>query len=531
MSTVTATEDGTATPTSTKLEDHSEAYKELISKLQLITQLDRASAVLSYDQLVFMPQTEQTSSERGAQMSALASVQHEKKTDPEVLKLILEAKEDLKAASASSFCDFSDEARLLELEKKSFLENERIPQELAARSAALSTSAYGAWAKARQASDFSAFEPLLSDCFNTAKEVAEAKRGDAKDISLYTQMLDKFETGMAKSRIDDVFARIQTALVPLIARVSSSPSAPSTNPLKGTFPIDRQKELSEKIVKAIGFDDALGRIDVSVHPFTSSFSPSDVRITSRFSDSEWYQGLAGTVHEGGHAIYEQNLKGGSALNIDAALSMGTHESQSLFWERHVGLSKPFWKWATPMLNETFEGFDYSDRDVYEAVNALTRSLIRVESDELTYPLHVILRYNIENDVIEGNLAVKDIPTRWNDDMKKLLDLDVPSDDKGCLQDVHWSHLAFGYFPTYLIGSATAAQLSHYCHLDIPDMDDKIERGEFAEIKAWLTKKVHRHGKRYKSLDELLKNELGEELNPEYFIRYLTEKYTELYKCD
>jgi Zn-dependent M32 family carboxypeptidase len=241
-----------------------------------------------------------------------------------------------------------------------------------------------------------------------------------------------------------------------------------------------------------------------------------------------YQGLAGSIHEGGHAIYEQNLVS-SALSIDSAFTMGTHESQSLFWERHIGLSKSFWKFATPLLHEIFDDYDYSSEEVYGAVNAASKSLIRVEADELTYPLHVILRYNIEKDVFSGNLAVSDINKRWNDDMKQLLDTEVPSDDKGCLQDVHWSALAFGYFPTYLIGAIAAAQLFHYCEQDIADLDQKVERGEFHEIKEWLTNKVHRHGKRYESLDALLEDQLGEALNPNYFIDYLTQKYTDLYQ--
>ena len=319
----------------------------------------------------------------------------------------------------------------------------------------------------------------------------------------------------------------------MIANILDSGGAPSTDPLRAgkdadEFPIEQQKELSRRIVTAIGFNETIGRIDVSVHPFTTSFSPNDVRITSRFRDDEWYQGLAGTIHEGGHAIYEQQLPS-SALSIDTALSMGTHESQSLFWERHVGLSKPFWKWATPQLQELFDDFEYSAEEVYGAVNAVSRSLIRVEADELTYPLHVILRYNIEKDVIQGNLDVKEIPTRWNKDMKNLLNVDVPSDDVGCLQDVHWSGLAFGYFPTYLIGSATAAQLAHYCRVDFPDMDHKMERGEFADIREWLSNKVHSHGRRYKSLDAMLEDQLGEKLNPKYFIEYLTEKYSDLYQ--
>jgi carboxypeptidase Taq len=220
----------------------------------------------------------------------------------------------------------------------------------------LSSTAYGAWAKAKDGNDFASFQAVLEDCFATAVEVARAKRGDNANISLYTQMLDQFETGLPADRIDAVFGEVQRALVPLIARVVASPHQPSTEVLRGMFPIDARKELSQTVLDAMGYNKSHGRVDVSVHPFTSSSSPSDVRITSRFVESEWYSGLAGSVHEGGHALYEQAL-GTSALSIDEPLSMGTHESQSLFWERHVGLSLPFWKWAIGPLKRHFPQLD------------------------------------------------------------------------------------------------------------------------------------------------------------------------------
>ena len=221
---------------------------------------------------------------------------------------------------------------MLQLERKSFLENERVPAELAAKAASLSSSAYTDWVKARQDKDFSAFAPTLQECFDTAMAIAKAKSGKDDASTLYNQMLDEFEMGMSQERMDTIFAKVQSALVPLIEKVTQSPTPPSTDPLKGKFDIDKQKELSKQLVEAIGFSSENGRIDVSVHPFTSSMSSTDVRITSRFRDDEWYQGLAGSIHEGGHAIYEQNLAS-SALSIDSAFTMGTHESQSLFWER------------------------------------------------------------------------------------------------------------------------------------------------------------------------------------------------------
>lgn len=536
----------TATTASTPLtlEEHSPSYKSLLEKLQTITHLNHASAVLNYDRQVFMTQTAEASTARGKQMAVMATITHEKSTDPEIGMLIEQAMKDLDELSISCAQDGGDKneelataKRILELEKNDYNKRICIPAELAARKAKLEAAANHAWVAARQENNFASFAPLLKDCFDTASEMANLVRGE-ENKDLYSQMLDEFETGMSAERIDSLFDEVQSALVPFIAKIRDSKDAPSLAPLSGRkFNIDAQKEASRKIVNAIGFDEKKGRIDVSVHPFTMSMSSADVRITSRFNDDEWYQGLMGTIHEGGHAMYEQNLKG-SDLSVDSALSMGVHESQSLFWERHIGKSKEFYKWATPILKDAFEKdvqdkFDYTAEEMYAAVNAVdfNNNLIRVEADELTYPLHVILRYNIERDVIAGKLDINDIPARWNADMKQFLDTVVPDDTKGCLQDIHWSFLAIGYFPTYLIGAIMAAQLAHYCKQDIPDMYEKVEKGEFEEIKKWLTSKVHMHGKRYTSLDEMLVAQVGEPLTTKYFIENLTQKYTELYKIE
>jgi carboxypeptidase Taq len=417
------------------------SYDELVNILQGITHLSNVEAVLGYDQMVFMPQTDDAASERGKQSAALAAVIHEKSIDPKIGDLLAE----IEAQQDGSSSD--DHRRVVELARKAYDKKVKIPTSLASQRASLSSEAYNVWAKARAADDFSQFEDILGQGIAVAKETtAKIQTEEDKQAgkSLYATMLDDFEVGMDPVRIDSIFQEIQDALVPLIAKVlGDDATAPNTDPLQGNFPIDQQEALSKQLVRAIGFDDTRGRIDVSVHPFSSGISKHDVRITSRFRTDEWYQGLAGSMHEGGHAMYEQNV-GGSGLPIDSALSMGMHESQSLFWERHVGLSKPFWKYATPIVQEHL-GLSNTEEELYAAVNAAKRSLIRVEADELTYPLHVILRYNIERDFVEGRLEVKDIPNKWNEGLKAFLNVDVPSDAQGCLQDVHWSMLVYGYF--------------------------------------------------------------------------------------
>uniref|UniRef100_A0A8J9X971 Carboxypeptidase n=1 Tax=Phaeodactylum tricornutum TaxID=2850 RepID=A0A8J9X971_PHATR len=523
-----------ASTTGTTTASTADTYDQLVSRLQTIAHLGQSQAVLSYDQMVFMPSSAASASARGAQLSALATVVHEKATDP-AMNGILQTLESVEHQNALT----DEQRKLVALARREYDQKTCIPPALEQKKAELSSSAYAAWTKARADNDFAAFAPVLKECFDVASQVAQATltgvAGAGRSVKAddpnakYTQMLDEFERGMGPERIDAIFDEIETQLVPLLQRVLNASHQPSTDCLHGNFAIASQEALSKSIVTtAMGFNVEKGRIDVSVHPFTTSFSPADVRITSRFSDTEWYQGLAGSMHEAGHALYEQNLPD-TSLPIDTALSMGCHESQSLFWERHVGLSKAFWKYATPLLKEHLR-VDVTPEEVYAAVNVVAPTLIRVEADELTYPLHVILRYRIERQVVQGTLAVEDIPSAWNAAMKELLDVDVPSDTMGCLQDVHWSAGAIGYFPTYLIGSATAAQLAHYCRRDLANFDELVETGQLEPIRTWLTNKIHQHGKRYASLDELLEDQLGESLNPQYFVDYLVGKYSELYQC-
>ena len=520
------------------------SYESFLKYYEPIIHLKRAQAVLEYDQMVFMPSNAAVA--RGAQLAALATIIHEKSTHPDLDQHIRDAEMELSSGPQDKS---SKERRIVvELAREEYDKSLRIPAELQAKRAMLSCTAHTAWTHARSTNNFANFAPVLQDCFNVARDTAEAltvpsfSDPEPLNSSYYSVLVDEYERGMTVERIEAIFSEIQAALVPFLRAVLTSPSYQNQSITdnidsllhgpSGRFPIDQQQALSQHIVTALGYDISRGRIDVSVHPFSQSLSPADVRLTSRFNDTEWYQGLAGSIHEAGHAMYEQNLVTDSERTdvtlADTYLSMGCHESQSLFWERHVSLSKPFWKWATPKVSEAF-GFSNIDWEhFYRAANSVSPGLIRVTADELTYPLHVILRFQIERDVIEGKLAVSDIPTRWNTGMEQLLNVTVPSDSEGCLQDVHWSGLAIGYFPTYLIGSAAAAQLAYYCRRDLSDFDTLIEQGNFVPIKEWLTKKVHRHGRRFPSLDALFLDQLGESLNPKYYIQYLTEKYTDIY---
>lgn len=271
--------------------------------------------------------------------------------------------------------------------------------------------------------------------------------------------------------------------------------------------------------------------DVSVHPFTGGAGPEDVRITTRYSKELPFEGIMGTVHETGHAMYEQGRNSKyDGLPVSDALSMGAHESQSLFWERMVGQNVGFWEAVLPKIHEKLPHTkDVNAEDLFFAVNQVNRSLIRVEADELTYPFHIILRFELEKKLLNGTLDVKDLPQAWKDGMKQHLGVDVPSDKLGCLQDIHWPSGAFGYFPSYSLGAMTAAQLYRHLKTEVmPDIEEKIKSGNFKEIKDWLKTEIHEVGSLYPSLDELLEKVTGEPLNTKYFLQYLDEKYSKVY---
>eukprot|EP00520_Triparma_pacifica_P001454 CAMPEP_0118658736 /NCGR_PEP_ID=MMETSP0785-20121206/14731_1 /TAXON_ID=91992 /ORGANISM="Bolidomonas pacifica, Strain CCMP 1866" /LENGTH=550 /DNA_ID=CAMNT_0006551781 /DNA_START=10 /DNA_END=1662 /DNA_ORIENTATION=- len=488
-------------------------YAELVKEVSTTRSLSQVSALLHWDSMVTMPQTDSHHAARGEQSAALASVIHTLSTSPRMEELI-------NAVDPSTLTNARERANF-KLMEKAFRESKCIPDSVQRRKATVTNDAYVSWTKARDSSDFETFKESLRACFDTAREIA-LLRMDDQNGSVYDKMLDDFETGLPSSRVTEIFSQVERFLPPLIDRVLSSGREPVNAPLSGKFPIASQTSFNAHVVKSLGFH---GRSDVSVHPFTTSFSPSDVRITTRFDENEWYQGLAGSVHEAGHALYEGGLRGNEA--VDSPLSMGTHESQSLFWERHVGMSKAFVKFMGGEWRKVFGRVD-SDEDIHRAINGVKRSFIRVEADELTYPMHILLRTRIERSIVEGEADVEDIPRLWNEGMKELLKVDVPSDDQGCLQDVHWSGMAIGYFPTYLIGAVAAAQLEHYVRLDLEDFDGIVERGEFKVIEDWLKEKVHVHGSEHESIDDLFESQLGERLEPKYFLKYLKEKYEGLY---
>ncbi|GLC44578.1 hypothetical protein PLESTM_001617300 [Pleodorina starrii] len=499
-----------------------QAYDALCERLKEISSLNGIAGLLDWDEMVMMPPG--AAGSRASQKAALAGVLYDKETDPQ-LGALLEA---LKAAPGETLNEV--QAAVVRDAAREYVKKTALPKELAQRVARLKSEAYAAWVKAKTESDFSVFAPFLQQWIDVSKE--KAKLIDPTK-PVYDVLLDDYEKGATSARLDEVFTQVREGLVPLIADIKSRGRKIDESWMAGEYDTDTQAELCRKVAIDIGFDTERGRLDVSVHPFTGGAHPTDVRMTTRFKKENVVEGLTGAIHETGHALYEQgrNLSY-DGLPVNSALSMGVHESQSLLWERMVGLSQPFAEYLLPLLKERFpERFGSATPDqLYESENVIQEpSLIRVEADEVTYPLHIILRYELERGLLEGSVAVEDVPRIWNERMAAYLGAAPPNDAKGCLQDIHWSMGAFGYFPTYTLGAMYATQIYAAAEKDIPDLAHKIRGGDFKPLKSWLNSKIHSLGSLHNSGDELMAAVTGSPLDPAVFLTYLRDKYTHLYK--
>ncbi|MBU8879029.1 carboxypeptidase M32 [Bacillus sp. FJAT-29790] len=412
--------------------------------------------------------------------------------------------------------------------KKEYDRNKKIPADEYKEYVILQSKAESVWEEARAKSDFEMFRPYLE------KLVEKTKRFIGYwgyEGNKYNTLLDMYEPGVTVEVLDQVFGELREKIVPLVQRISESDHKPATAFLFEHFPKENQREFSLEILKQMGYDFNAGRLDETVHPFAIGISPGDVRVTTRYDESDFRTAVFGTIHEGGHALYEQNL---SAKLIGTPLctgtSMGIHESQSLFYENFVGRHPSFWKKNYDLLKEHSNGQfdDVHLADFYRAINESKPSLIRIEADELTYSLHVIIRYEIEKGLFNNEIDVKDLPHVWNEKYKEYLGLTPENDAQGVLQDVHWSGGMFGYFPSYALGYMYAAQLKNAMLKDLPDYDKLLEEGNLTPIKEWFTKHVHQFGKMKKPL-EILNDVTGEGLNAQYLIDYLYEKYGNVYQ--
>lgn len=418
--------------------------------------------------------------------------------------------------------------RSVEESRKGYDLSKKIPPEEYKEFVVLASKAESVWEDAKGASDFAMFEPYLEKLVATTKKMI-GYWGE-KNGSAYNTLLDQYEPGMTTEILDDVFGKLRDRIVPLVQKIADSTNKPETAFLFEHFPKDAQRDFSYRILDQLGYDFEAGRLDETVHPFMTNINRQDIRVTTKYDEQDFRSAVFGTIHECGHAVYEQNLgQHLEGLPVEDGASMGIHESQSLFFENFIGRSENFWNKNYSLLQEyapeQFGGVELSA--FVQAINEAKPSLIRIEADELTYALHIMIRYELEKGLFNGDLEVKDLPKLWNDKYEEYLGVRPSNDAEGVLQDVHWAGGSFGYFPSYALGYMYAAQFKNAMLKDLPNYDDLLEAGDIAPIRQWLTDNVHQHGAVKKPL-EILQDATGEGLNAEHLANYLEQKYTKIY---
>ncbi len=491
-------------------------FENLKTYTDKIADIKHAISLLNWDQETYMPSKGQ--SFRAQQIATLSGMAHEIATSEAYEASILSLNED---ASLSEI-----EARNVQLLKRDLEKAKKLPASFVVRLSQASSKAFHSWISARKKNDFTIFQPALKEMVAIQQEKAEIY---GYQDHIYDALMDDYEPKASVQEIDTLFKDVKSQLSPLLAKIADAPQVEDGFMYK-PYGKDQQWKYGMDILAQLGYDLEAGRQDLSEHPFSTSFSPNDVRVTTRVNENNLYDMLWSCIHECGHALYEQGLKPEQyGLPCGEAVSLGIHESQSRFYENNIGRSREFWSHNYASLQQSFPsqlgGVELND--FYRAVNIVKPSLIRTDADELSYHFHIMIRYEIEKQLIEGSLAVSDVKEAWNNAYRTYLNIEVPSDNEGVLQDVHWSHGGFGYFPTYSLGSFYAAQFEAKMLKDIPQMRADIAKGEFTKTLSWLRENIHQHGRRYSS-QELCSKATGEELKFEYFMDYAKKKYGEIY---
>ncbi len=497
------------------------AYDQLTARLREGATYGSIGMLLSWDQETKMPP--RAAGFRAEQLSAMSKLAHERLTDPALGELISACESDSEVQSDPVKAANIREAR------RDFDRATRLPTELVVEMTETSSRAMNAWKDARKKSDFSLFEPWLEKQVALNRRKAECY-GVPEGGELYDALLEDFEPGMRTADVKKLFGPLRERLTPLIAAVVEK--GPIHNDAAGRrCEIHLQQKFLEEVAGAVGYDMDGGRIDKTTHPFCESMGPSDTRITTRFDEENFLDALQTTLHEAGHAMYEQGLEKEAHFGEPRAeaVSLGIHESQSRMWENQVGRSEAFWAWALPLAQRVLRPAldDLTVAQAHAASNIVKPHFIRVESDEATYNLHIMLRFDIERLMLSGDLAVKDVPAWWNDRMKTDLGLDVKNDAQGCLQDVHWSMGAIGYFPTYTLGNLYCAQFWNAANEAMPSLMSDIAKGEFSGLLSWLRENIHKPGRTYKA-PELCERVTGKPLSHEPLCEYLESKLAKIY---
>ncbi len=496
------------------------AIEKLNTAWARISRIEQTIAVLGWDMETYMP--EEGVKPRAEQLALLSELAHRWLVSDETGRLIEDAESETHESDY-----YSIEASLVRAARRTYDQKKMLPEELVTRLARTTAQANSIWIRARQNSSFREFAPVLSELVGISREMADLLGNNGHR---YDALLDMYEPDLTTAEVERLFGELKEGLVPLVKEITGMKSPADTGFLSRKYDTRRQEAFGLGVLRDMKFNFSRGRQDRSAHPFTTSFTPYDVRITTRYSEDDLLSALFSTIHEAGHALYDMGLPLDLLETpLCQSISLGVHESQSRLWENIIGRSRGFWKHYLPVLKEHFPGQldDVGLDRFYSAVNIARPGFIRVESDELTYNLHIFIRFEIEKELIGGSLSVEDIPALWNKKYRDYLGIDPPNDALGCLQDIHWAHGSFGYFPTYTIGNLLSAQLYRAAVEACPSIPGDIESGEFTALLGWLRENVHGHGSRFTSA-ELVKNITGGVIQVGPFMHYLTDKFHEVY---
>ncbi|MEL7119954.1 MAG: carboxypeptidase M32, partial [Bacteroidota bacterium] len=499
-----------------KKKKHQMTYNELIAELKKITDVEAATAVLHWDKEVNLPS--QGAASRSQSIATLSGIAHEMMTK----KTLGEALENLNQDDSLS----DKEKRNIQLALKEYRRSTKFDLDFVIKRSKVTSAAYHAWRKAREANDYSLFKDALASLIEIKKEETDILGYEGHP---YNALLDVFEPEMTVAELDPLFEDVRAQITPLAAKIREQTQVNDAF-FHQHFPHQKQWDFGLDVLKNMGYDFDRGRQDLSPHPFTITFSPQDVRVTTIVNENRFDAMCWSCIHEGGHALYEQGIPMEEfGTPVGRAVSLGIHESQSRLWENNVGRSKAYWTAHFPKLKEYFpEQFkDISLDELYKGMNKIQANLIRTEADEIHYHLHILVRYELEKALIEGSLAPADLKDAWNAKYKEYLDVDVPDDNQGILQDIHWAHGSIGYFPTYSLGSFYAAQFYAQAEKDISGLEDQIAKGDNSQLLDWLRVNIHQQGNLYNA-KTLCKRITGEPLNLKYFVDYAKVKFGVVY---
>jgi carboxypeptidase Taq len=491
-------------------------YRNFLARAAELSDLESAVALIGWDQEVLMPEKGVVG--RAPVAATLAGLLHEKMTAPALADDLAALERERNELGEQGVAQVRELGRLHRRAKN-------VPGDLVRAVAETTSKATATWQRARADKDFPSFVPLLEEMIRLKRNVADAI-GYQDDP--YDALLDEYEPGAKSKDVAKTLEDVREFLIPIVKAIATRPK-PKRDFLEGGYDAASQDKLGREMIKVLGFDMTSGRLDTSAHPFTSGIHRGDTRLTTRYKD-DLTMGLWGTLHETGHGLYEQNLSGELRRTpIGPACSLGIHESQSRMFENLVGRNRNFWKAYFPRLQQYFPQKlgKVSLEDFYRAINVVQPSYIRTESDEVTYNLHIVLRFEIERELVSGRLAVKDLPEVWNSKFKSFFGLTPPSDDVGVLQDIHWAAGYVGYFPTYCLGNIYASQFYAAATRDIPELEAQISRGDVLTLRDWLIDKVHHLGRTYPA-DELIRRATGKAPSTDDFKTYIRTKFGELY---